>query len=122
MKRILVGECGRFCGRRRFSAAGLILARHEKHSFQFWFYMDLASSGLALWLPIDMILRVIILCLGILVLAAECFNTAIERVVDYRSPELHPLAKAAKDAGSAGVALTALSTGVAWVFAVVDLV
>ena len=44
--------------------------------------MDLASSVLALWLPIDMILRVIILCLGILVLAAVCFNTAIEQLVD----------------------------------------
>lgn len=84
--------------------------------------MDLAFSGLALWLPIDMILRMIILCLGILVLAAECFNTAIERLVGCRSHELHPLGKAAMDAGSAGVALTVLSTGVAWVFAVVDLV
>ena len=118
----MVRELHRFCGRSRFSAAGLILAWREEHSFQFWLYMDLVSSGLALWLPIDMTLRVIILCLGILVLAAECFNTAIERVVDYQSTELHPLARAAKDAGSAGVALTALSAGVAWVFAVVDLV
>ena len=61
------------------------MAWREEHSFQFWLYMDLVSSGLALWLPIDMTLRVIILCLGILVLAAECFNTAIERVVDYQS-------------------------------------
>ena len=112
MKRILVRELHRFCGRCRFSAAGLILARHEENSFQFWFYMDLASHGLALWLPIDMILRVIILCLGILVLAAECSNTAIKWVVDYRSSKLHPLGKAAIGAGSAGVALTALSTGV----------
>ena len=122
MKRILVRELHRFCGRCRFSAAGLTLAWREEHSFRFWLYLDLVSSGLALWLPIDMTLRVIILCLGILVLAAECFNTAIERVVDYQSTELHPLARAAKDAGSAGVALTALSAGVAWVFAVVDLV
>ena len=122
MKQILVREWRRFCGRFRFSAAGLISAWREEHSFRFWFYMDLASSGLALWLPIDMILRVITLCLGILVLAAVCFNTAIEQLVDSRFPALHPLAKAAKDAGSAGVALAALSTAVAWVFAVVDLV
>ncbi|MDE0781589.1 MAG: diacylglycerol kinase, partial [Planktomarina sp.] len=69
MKQILVREWRRFCGRFRFSAAGLISAWREEHSFRFWFYMDLASSGLALWLPIDMILRVITLCLGILVLA-----------------------------------------------------
>ena len=54
---------------------------------------------------------------GALVLAAEYFNTAIERVVNHLSPGQHPLAKAAKDAGSAGVALTAGAAGVAWVFA-----
>ncbi len=72
---------------------------------------------LAFGLPIAPGLRVLILCLGALVLAAECFNTAIERVVNHLSPGQHPLAKAAKDAGSAGVALTAGAAGVAWVFA-----
>ncbi len=61
-------------------------------------------------------LRVLILRLGALVLAAECFNTAIERVVNHLSPGQHPLAKAAKDAGSAGLVLTAGAAGVAWVF------
>ncbi|WP_202977623.1 diacylglycerol kinase [Parasedimentitalea marina] len=40
--------------------------------------------------------------LGVLVLAAKLFNTAIERVVDYISAEQHPLAGQVKDAGSAG--------------------
>ena len=57
-----------------------------------------------------------ILCLGALVLAVECFDTAIERVVNHLSPGQNPLAKAAKDAGSAGVALTAGAARVAWVF------
>ena len=68
-----------------------------------------------------MVFRGLIICLGLLVLAAECFNTAIERVVNHLSPVPHPLAKAAKDAGSAGVAVTAFTAGVAWVFAVVVL-
>ena len=68
-----------------------------------------------------MVFRGLIICLGLLVLAAECFNTAIERVVNHLSPGPHPLAKAAKDAGSAGVAVTAFTTGVAWVFAVIVL-
>ena len=38
-----------------------------------------------------------------LVLMAEFFNTAIEYVVDLASPNIHPLAKAAKDTASAGV-------------------
>ena len=68
-----------------------------------------------------MVFRGLIICLGLLVLAAECFNTAIERVVNHLSPGPHPLAKAAKDAGSAGVAVTAFTAGVAWVFAVIVL-
>ena len=68
-----------------------------------------------------MVFRGLIICLGLLVLAAECFNTAIERVVNHLSPGPHPLAKAAKDAGSAGVAVTTFTAGVAWVFAVIIL-
>lgn len=43
-----------------------------------------------------------------LVLMAEFFNTAIEYVVDLSSPEIHPLAKAAKDTASAGVLMMAI--------------
>ena len=39
---------------------------------------------------------------------AEFFNTAIEYVVDLASPEIHPLAKAAKDTASAGVLMMAV--------------
>ena len=72
-------------------------------------------------LPIAPGLRVLIILLGALVLAAECFNTAIERVVNHLSPGQHPLAKAAKDAGSAGLVLTAGVAGVAWVFVLLGL-
>jgi len=42
------------------------------------------------------------------VMMAEFFNTAIEYVVDLASPEIHPLAKAAKDTASAGVLMMAI--------------
>ena len=48
-------------------------------------------------------------------MAAEALNTAIEYTIDYISTEKHPLAGRAKDAGSAGVFLTALAAGIAWV-------
>lgn len=43
-----------------------------------------------------------------LVWSAECFNTAIESVVDLASPELHPVAKIAKDTAAAGVLILAI--------------
>ena len=54
-------------------------------------------------------------------LAAECLNTAIERIVDDISIKQRPAAKHAKDAGSAAVAITAIATGVAWLVIIVDL-
>ena len=47
-----------------------------------------------------------------LVLMAEFFNTAIEYVVDLASPELHPLARAAKDTASAGVLMMAIISAI----------
>ena len=49
-----------------------------------------------------------------LVIATELINTAIEAVVDLACPEIHPLAKTAKDTAAAAVfvfALTALLCG-----------
>ena len=49
-----------------------------------------------------------------LVIATEVINTAIEAVVDLACPEIHPLAKTAKDTAAAAVfvfALTALLCG-----------
>ena len=69
---------------------------------------------MAFWL-LDGAELALILALGLLVLAAELFNTAVERTVDLVSLEKSELARLAKDAASAGVMVTAIATGVAWV-------
>jgi diacylglycerol kinase len=51
---------------------------------------------------------VIVLCIG-LVIAAECMNTALERLADRVSREADPLIKQAKDCGSAAVLVLALT-------------
>jgi diacylglycerol kinase len=53
----------------------------------------------------------ITLCIG-LVIAAECMNTAIERLADRVSLEKHPLIKQAKDCSSACVLVLAATTAV----------
>ena len=55
----------------------------------------------------------LILCLFI-VLITELVNSAIEAIVDKTSPEIHPLAGAAKDCGSAAVCLSLIATVVIW--------
>lgn len=44
------------------------------------------------------------------VIVAELFNTAIERVVDLASPEIHPIAKQAKDVAAGAVLVFALAS------------
>jgi diacylglycerol kinase len=48
-----------------------------------------------------------------LVWAAEAFNTAIEAVVDLVTPEVHPLARIAKDAAAGAVLVCALGAALA---------
>lgn len=49
------------------------------------------------------------------ILVVETINTAIEAVTDKASPERHPLAKKAKDIGSAAVLLTRVYAMLTWV-------
>ncbi len=51
----------------------------------------------------------VLVCIG-MVLGSECFNTSIENVVDLASPEIHPLAKIAKDAAAGAVLCFSISS------------
>lgn len=51
----------------------------------------------------------VILCIG-MVLSAELINTVVELAVDLLSPQFHPLAKIAKDAGAGAVLVAALAS------------
>ena len=86
-----------------------------------WIVANMVSGSLTIFLPITYTQQALILAGGILILAAECMNTAIERVVDDISSDQRAAAKHAKDAGSAAVAITAIATGVAWAVIIIDL-
>ncbi|PTX56758.1 diacylglycerol kinase (ATP) [Litoreibacter ponti] len=84
--------------------------------------MNACSAAVALVLPLSAEGRALIVALGVLVLAAEALNTGIEAAVDHTSSERSDLARYAKDAASAGVALTAVAAGLAWVFLIAGVV
>lgn len=50
----------------------------------------------------------------LIVLITELLNSAIEAIVDKTTPELHHLAGAAKDCGSAAVLFSLIATGAIW--------
>ncbi|WP_106745857.1 diacylglycerol kinase [Yoonia maritima] len=80
-----------------------------------WIVANIMFGVLALVLPLTTGERGMLLMGGIIVLAVECMNTAIERVVDDIGTDKRDAAKQAKDCGSAAVAVTAIGVGVAWV-------
>lgn len=112
----------RLSDRTRWSWQGVITTWREEYSFRVWGWLNVFSAALAFWLPLTAGERAMILALGILVLAAELFNTAVERAVDHTSTEHHTLAGQAKDAASAAVALTAIAAGVAWLVVLFSLI
>ena len=54
---------------------------------------------------------IVMVCFG-MVLAAEGFNTAIERIVDLVSPEHHPIAGDVKDIAAGAVLICAIATAI----------
>ncbi|WDM24438.1 diacylglycerol kinase family protein [Paenibacillus polymyxa] len=56
-------------------------------------------------------------CMAIaIVIVAELFNTAVEAAVDLISPDIHPLAKAAKDTAAGAVLLAAVFAVIIGIF------
>lgn len=111
---MLQREWQRLVNRCVWSWAGWRNAWANEPSLKFWTIMNIPNAALALWLPLGRGETMVLLMGGVLVLAAELLNTSRERTVDYISTEPDERARNAKDVGSAGVAMTAVAVGVAW--------
>lgn len=110
----LAAECRRIGWTVRWSWRGWRAAWVSEKSLRQWSLANLASAVLALMLPLSPGERALIIALGVLVLAAELMNTAVETAINYISDATHPLAAKAKDCASAAVALSAIAAGLAW--------
>ena len=105
-----------------WSWQGFVHVWRTEGSLSQWLIANAVSAVLAFVLPLSGAERGMVLMGGIMILAAECMNTAIERVVDDISQEKRDRAQQAKDAGSAAVAVTAIAVGVAWVCVIYDMI
>lgn len=87
-----------------------------RHAFRGWWYVirtqenawihAVASIGaviVGLWIGINTLEWAAIFLSMSIVWVAEFFNTALESVVDLASPNIHPLARVAKDVSAAAV-------------------
>jgi diacylglycerol kinase (ATP) len=114
MQNALRDEARRLANTVIWSWDGFRAAWATEKTLRQWTLANVLSAALAFTLDLTPGERALILALGLLVLAAELINTAVEEVVDMVSPSPDPRAKKAKDCGSACVALAALAAGLAW--------
>jgi diacylglycerol kinase (ATP) len=119
MRDMLAAEARRLANTVVWSWDGFRAAWATEKTLRQWTLANVLSAALAFTLDLTPAERALILALGLLILAAELINTAIEEVVDHISPGEDPRAKKAKDCGSACVALAALAAGLAWVVVLV---
>ena len=105
-----------------WSWAGLVHVWKTEASLHQWVWAFAATIVLMVLLPLSAAERGFLLMGGFIVLAMECLNTAVERVVDDISDEWRDKARQAKDAGSAAVALCGVGVGLAWVCVIIGLI
>ena len=120
--RVILRELIKIRNRAVWSWNGFRHVAKTEGSLWQWIIANIISASLTFFLPMTFTQQAMILAGGILILAAECLNTAIERIVDDISNKKRPAAEYAKDAGSAAVAVTAIATGVVWILTIFDLI
>ena len=98
----------------RNSLAGVAAAARNEGSFQVELAASVVLLPLGLWLGGTGVERALLVSSVLIVLCAELVNTALEAAVDRISLDIHPLARRAKDIGSAAVMLALVNAGVVW--------
>jgi len=99
----------------RYAIDGLIeVAKHEK-PFQIELTLFVIMSVVVVLLPVSFIVKAILFISLFIPLMAELANSAVERVVDLVTSDYHILAKHAKDAASALVFMSIVTTSTIWI-------
>jgi len=115
-----VASLQRIINATRYSLAGLGEAVRRETAFQQELLLTAILVPLALWWGDDGIERAIMIGSLALVLIVELVNSAIEAAVDRISLDAHPLAKRAKDLGSAAVMLALVNVALVWLLVLLD--
>ncbi len=97
-----------------YSMAGFSAAFKNEDAFRQEVLLALVLIPVALFLPVTGVGKALMIGAVLLVLMVELLNSAIEATVDRVSIELHPLAKRAKDIGSAAVFVALANVAIVW--------
>ncbi len=97
-----------------YSLAGFRAAYKHEDAFRQEALLAVILIPLAVWLPVSLIGRALLIGSVLLVIVVELLNSAIEATVDRISLDSHDLAKRAKDIGSAAVLVSLINAVVIW--------
>jgi diacylglycerol kinase len=93
-----------------FALAGIGFLLRTQRNARIHVVVGAAACGLGAWLHISRVEWAVIVFTIALVLILEGLNTAVEAAIDLASPEIHPLAKAAKDLAAGMVLIAAVAS------------
>jgi diacylglycerol kinase (ATP) len=97
-----------------YSLEGFRAAYKHEDAFRQEILLATILIPLALWLPVALIGKALMIASVLLVIIVELINSAIEATVDRISLENHDLAKRAKDIGSSAVLVSLINVIVVW--------
>lgn len=97
-----------------YSVAGFSAALRHEHAFRQELFLVILFLPVAVFLPLTLGEKALLIATLLLVLIVELLNSAIEAVVDRVSLENHDLSKRAKDMGSAAVFLSCVVVVLVW--------
>ena len=95
-----------------YAIAGVIAAVKGERNMRIHLLAAVAAVSLGAWLGLSACEWVAVVICCALVMSLECLNTAIEAAVDLASPEIHPLAKKAKDCAAGAVLIAAIGSAI----------
>jgi diacylglycerol kinase (ATP) len=98
-----------------YSRDGLLEAWRNEEAFRQEVILAVILVPIAVWLPVNVVEKILLVGVVLLVMIVELLNSAVEVAVDRDSFEINSLGKRAKDLGSAAVALALVLAGGTWV-------
>ena len=105
-----------------YSIDGFKAAYKYEAAFRQVFWLNLLLLIAVIFLPFAIVIKMMLIIASFLSLIVELFNTGLEASVDHTSTDRHPLAKIAKDVGSAAQFLALLLLFTLWLMALSRLI
>jgi undecaprenol kinase len=96
----------------RHALRGILLFIRSERNARIEIFIAVVVILFAVWLDISSLeFSLVILCIGA-VLAAEAFNSAVERMADFQTKEQHPEIRNIKDIAAGAVLIAAMVSAV----------